>query len=133
MEGLVVDVLPSALFRRPHDGIEHSVLLFAFHSTFDLDAVRREDVGPEAVEIAAQLVEPVATDGIDAPGSLGFDANQFGRLQHSEVLRHGWSADWAALRELANGSRSLTKRLEDLPAGRISECGQDVSVSHNLR
>src|SRR6186997_3454682 len=90
-----------------------------------------EGVAPEALQVAAQLLEPARLDAIDATRALAPRAHQPGLVQHTEVLGDRGTRDVEPGREPADRQRSAAQALEDLAPRRIGQGLDGVCVSHD--
>src|SRR6267154_6662533 len=94
-------------------------LLFLFHTSRDFDAVSRQGIRPETLQIAPQISQAIALDRIQATITLRLDTDQARGLKHLEVLRNGGPADCLAFRQLTHGFGLPAQSLEYVPPGRI--------------
>ena len=58
------------------------------------------------------------------------NTDQARHLKYLQALRHGRPANWLAFRQLTHGLGLLAHRLEDVPAGRVCQCGKKIYASH---
>src|SRR5215475_15262423 len=107
--------------------------LFRFGFSLSLGPKGSERVVPELIEPGPQGREPMRVDGIDAARALRVIGDETGFLQHLEMLGYGRPADRHVLRERSDRQWSGPEPLEHAAARWISQCGECLFVSHDLR
>ena len=107
--------------------------LSGFGFSLSLGPKGSECVVPELIEPGPQGREPLRVDGVDAARAFRVIGDKTGFLQHLQMLGYGRPADRHVFRKGSDGQRSGPEPLEHATARWISQCGECLFVSHNLR
>ncbi len=117
---------PSSTARRPLWGRSHR------RATIRLGLEGFEHVVPEAIQVAAELLQTVELHAVDPTRALPTRADQTRPLEHLEVLRYGGTRDMQSFSEPTHRLRAAPEPLEHFASGRISQRLEHSTVSHAL-
>jgi hypothetical protein len=96
---------------------------------FEAIEVRRPELAVRR-EPLVELCERFRPDAIQAALCIGARLDEARVLEDAEVLRHGRLAEAHALDELADGSFSVAKQIEDRDPARFSQNVQRSELAH---
>src|SRR5262245_25192829 len=94
--------------------------------------IRSEHLFPETLDIGAQLSQSCWIEAVDALLALPPHLHQARRAQDPQVLRDGGLADGDRLDQVADRAGAQAEPLQQLAAGRVTECFDGRYISHNL-
>jgi hypothetical protein len=90
-----------------------------------------ERVFPEAIQVAAQVLEPAALDAVEPPRALALGAHEPGALEYAQMLGDRGAGDTKSARDPPDSERAAPEPLEYEASGRVCEGLDRLLVSHD--